>query len=296
MDILVAKEAGFCFGVKRALRLAQRTLERYGKAYTLGPLIHNPQVVQCLTEKGLIPVEDPSQVGKGPVVIRSHGIGKEVYEVLRRRGVEIVDATCPRVKRVQRLAYRLSKKGYFVIVVGEKGHAEVKGIMSYVEGRGLVVEDPQEIPEGLEGEKIAILSQTTQEPARVGEILKALFPLGKELLVFNTLCEVTVKRQKEALWLASQVDCMIVLGGRNSANTNRLVEICRRVQPRTYHLEDPRELKEESLEGVKKIGITAGASTPPKLIKALQETLVKRGFCGIKEKGFDVGGKDARQP
>lgn len=283
MEILEAKEAGFCFGVKRAIRLAERTIRRYRRAYTLGPLIHNPSVVEALASRGLIPLEDPGQVVEGPVVIRSHGVSKEIYEDLRARGIKVIDATCPRVKRVQRLAQQLSRRGYFVVVVGDRGHAEVKGIMSYVEGDGMVIEDPKEITDGLGAPRIAVLSQTTQEPSKVGEVLKVLYPLAKELIVHNTLCEVTLKRQREAVDLASQVDCMIVVGGRNSANTVRLAEICRKVQPRTYHIEDPRELTEEVIRGAKKVGLTAGASTPPEQIAAVRERLVRMGFCDIKE-------------
>lgn len=282
MEVIVAKEAGFCFGVRRAVNIAERTLREHGRAFSLGPLIHNPQVVAILKERGLEPVEDVKGVGKGPVVIRSHGVSRELLEDMKGRGVEVVDATCPYVKRAQRWASSLSRRGYFVVVIGEKDHPEVKGILSYVEGEGAVVEEVAEVDRLPRRRKIGVVAQTTQERKRVGEVIKALLPLAEEMVVYNTLCEVTSKRQEEALKLASKVDCMVVVGGRISANTRRLAELCRRVQPRTFHVETASELRPEWFEGVRRVGITAGASTPLWAIKEVRDALVSRSFCGIR--------------
>ncbi len=296
MEVLLAKEAGFCFGVRRALKLAERTLAKHLKAFSFGPLIHNPQVVERLKAMGLEPVDDLSEISEGPVVIRSHGARKEVIQQLKERGIEVVDATCPKVKRVQRLAQTASRRGYFVMIVGERDHAEVQGIMSYAEGETAVVDSAEEIPGSVRGKKVAVLCQTTQEPEKVGCILKELFGMVTEMLVYNTLCEVTLQRQREALRLSSQVDCMVVVGGRKSANTRRLVEMCRRIQPRTLHIEGPEELREEFFRGAKRVGITAGASTPPELIEAVYRTLVTGDFCGIKSQRIIWGERDGSKP
>ena len=282
MEILMAKEAGFCFGVKRAVNIAERTLRERGRAFSLGPLIHNPQVVGQLREMGLEPVEGIEGVGRGPVIIRSHGVSRQLLEELESKGVEVVDATCPYVKRAQRWAASLSRRGYFVVVVGEEEHPEVRAIMSYIEGEGMVVEGPEGAGGVPRRRKIGVVAQTTQERDRFGEVIKALLPLCEELTIYNTLCEVTSKRQEEALRIAREVDCMIVVGGRNSANTRRLAELCSRVQPRTYHVETEEELRPEWFRGMRRVGITAGASTPIGTIRRVRDALVSRPFCGIR--------------
>jgi len=273
MEVIIAQEAGFCFGVKRALRLAEKALKEYEEVFSIGPLIHNQRVIDELKKKGLRVLDSVSQVFKGPVIIRSHGVTKGAFEELKKRGIKIIDGTCPNVKKVQKLAQSLSRKGFLVVLIGEKDHAEVKGILSYTEGNAIVVESFQEIPEGLPKRKIAVLIQTTQEPGRVKEILDFLFERIKEMNVYNTLCEAAQRRQKEALELAKRVDLMFVIGGRESANTRRMVEVCKRVQARTYHIEGPEEIRPELLKMVKKVGLTGGASTPPHLIKEVYEIL-----------------------
>lgn len=288
MEILMAKEAGFCFGVKRAVNIAEQTLREKGRAFSLGPLIHNPQVVDQLRERGLEPVEGIEGVGRGPVIIRSHGVSRKVLEELKSRGVEVVDATCPYVKRAQRWAASLSRRGYFVVIVGEQEHPEVKAIMSYLEGEGMVVESPEGIRALHRRRKIGVVAQTTQEKDRFGEVIKALLPLCEELTIYNTLCEVTSKRQQEALRIAREVDCMIVVGGRDSANTRRLAELCSRIQPRTYHVETEEELKPEWFRGIKRVGLTAGASTPLETIRRVRDTLVSWPFCGIRREAENL--------
>jgi len=273
MEVIIAQEAGFCFGVKRALRLAEKALKEYGEVFSIGPLIHNQRVIDELKEKGLKVLDSVSEVVEGPVIIRSHGITKGAFEELKKKGIKIIDGTCPTVKKVQRLAQSLSRKGFFVVLIGERDHAEVKGILSYAEGNAIVVESFLEIPEGLPKRKIAALVQTTQGPERVKEILGVLFERVKEIKVYNTLCEAAQRRQKEALELAKKVDLMFVIGGKESANTRRMVEVCKRVQARTYHIEGPEEISPELLKTAKKVGLTGGASTPPHLIKEVYERL-----------------------
>lgn len=284
MEVIVAKEAGFCFGVRRAVNIAERLLQQRAKAFSLGPLIHNPQMVALLRGRGLEPVEDPRDLTEGPVIIRSHGAPREVIEGLKARGLEVVDATCPYVRRAQRRAASLSRRGYFVVVVGEKGHPEVKGILSYMEGEGVAVQEAEELKGFGWRRRLGVVAQTTQERQKVGEVVGALFPLCEELLVYNTLCEVTSRRQEEALRIARKVDCMLVVGGRMSANTRRLADLCRRVQPQTRHIETASELRAEWFEGVKRVGITAGASTPPWIVGEVRDALVSEAICGIRGK------------
>jgi len=274
MEVILAQEAGFCFGVKRALKLVEKALKEYGEVFSIGPLIHNQRVIDELKEKGLKVLDSVTEVLKGPVIIRSHGVTKEALADLKKRNIPIIDGTCPNVKKVQKLAQSLSQKGFSILIIGEKDHAEVKGILSYTKGKTIVIESLEDIPESLPKRKIALLIQTTQEPERVKEILGFLFERVREMNVYNTLCEAAQKRQKEAVELAKKVDLLFVIGGKESANTRRMVEVCKRVQPRTYHIEGPEEIRPELLKMAKKVGVTGGASTPPSLIKKVYERLM----------------------
>lgn len=273
MQVIIAKEVGFCFGVKRAIKLAERALKEYGRAYSLGPIIHNTQVIDALRNKGLEQITDTSTFDKGPVVIPSHGVSPEISKKLEERGIVLIDATCPNVKRAQRLARTASKKGYQVLVFGEKDHAEVKGILGYIEGDGIVFRSIEELKEVPLKKKVALLSQTTQDPLRFKELMPLLLERTEELLVHNTFCKVVISRQKEALWLASQVDCMIVVGSHNSANSRKLTEICSMIQPKTFQIETPGELREEWFNGVNRVGLTGGTSTPLEVLKEVYEVL-----------------------
>ena len=278
MEILVAKNAGFCFGVKRAINMAQDCAkEATGNIYTLGPIIHNPQVVKELEESGISKVDKVEEINNGTIIVRSHGVTSDEMKLIQEKGLEIIDATCPFVKKAHEYVELLTREGYSVIVVGEKEHPEVKGILSY--GRKDIiaaasVEDLKDMPRR---KKIGIVAQTTQSIENLQAVVAHCLKKASELKIFNTICNATSVRQQESIELAKQVDCMIVVGGRNSANTNRLTEICRKIQPKTYHIEVPEELKQIHFNGAKNVGITAGASTPNWIIEKVIEALKDRG-------------------
>jgi len=277
LEILVAKNAGFCFGVKRAINMAQDCAkEATGNIYTLGPIIHNPQVVKELEESGISKVDKVEEINNGTIIVRSHGVTSDEMKLIQEKGLEIIDATCPFVKKAHEYVELLTREGYSVIVVGEKEHPEVKGILSY--GRKDIiaaasVEDLKDMPRR---KKIGIVAQTTQSIENLQAVVAHCLKKASELKIFNTICNATSVRQQESIELAKQVDCMIVVGGRNSANTNRLTEICRKIQPKTYHIEVPEELNQIHFNGAKNVGITAGASTPNWIIEKVIEAIKNR--------------------
>lgn len=273
VEIKVSKHAGFCWGVERALEIARRAAETAPPPVrSLGPLIHNPGVIEELGRQGIVVVDDPAQVAGGTVIIRSHGVEHDVTDALAALGVNIVDATCTFVKSAQEKAKRLRDQGYLVVILGEPEHPEVLGIRSYAGGDALVVEGPEGLPDALSHSRVGVVVQTTQPPERLAALVAALAPRVRELRVFNTICSATEQRQKAAVATAAAVDVVIVVGGRNSGNTTRLSELCAAVQPRTYHVESAEEILPEWLTGAASVGITAGASTPPDQI----ETVVAR--------------------
>lgn len=267
MEVILAKHAGFCFGVKRATQLAFEAADQDGDIYTLGPIIHSPQVVQRLEEMGVKPVDDVSEVETGgTVIIRSHGVAAEELEAAIRAGLEVVDATCPFVKKAQEHVATLSTEGYDIVVVGDAVHPEVQGIVSYAAGRVYVVSSGKDVERLPRMSKIGVVAQTTQSFDHLHDVVTACLARGGETRVYNTICDATAVRQEEAKALAGRVDCMIVIGGFNSANTKRLTQICKELLPRTHHIETACQIDPAWLEGVQKVGITAGASTPKWLI------------------------------
>ena len=268
MEILVAKSAGFCFGVKRAINEAEKTAsEKASDIYTLGPIIHNPQVVERLEDSRVFVREVLDEIDKGTIIIRSHGVKLQEYELARSKGLDIVDATCPFVKKAQDLVSRLSEEGYSVIVVGQKEHPEVKGIISYGPPGIRVVETPEELKGMAREKKIGIVAQTTLPMKKLEAVVSFCVSRASEIKVFNTICNATSIRQEESASLAREVDVMIVVGGRNSANTRRLAEICRSIQPRTHHVEVAEELEPAWFADTEKVGVTSGASTPDWIIE-----------------------------
>ncbi|MEE9614388.1 MAG: 4-hydroxy-3-methylbut-2-enyl diphosphate reductase [Thermodesulfobacteriota bacterium] len=268
MEIVVAKSAGFCFGVKRAMNMASTCSDKAaGEIYTLGPIIHNPQVVKRLEEESRIfSRESVDEIESGTVIVRSHGVRLEEFETAEKKGINIVDATCPFVKKTQEMVALLKKEGYAVVVVGDKEHPEVRGIVSYGGSDITVVNSSEEVADMPRRKKIGIVAQTTQSIDKLEDIVSACLHKASEIKVFNTICNATSVRQKESMDLAGTVDCMIVVGGKNSANTRRLAEICRAIKPATYHIEVADELDEGWIKGASRVGITAGASTPDWII------------------------------
>ncbi len=243
--------------------------------YTLGPLIHNPQAVQHLEQLGVKARKRIEEIPGGTVILRSHGVRLEDLKKARKRKLRIVDATCPIVKKAQFYAKFLHRHGYAVMIVGDPYHPEVEAIRSYIPGEIEVVQDVIRVRELGPWEKLGIIAQTTQSFALFKEVVAATLDHVKNVRIFNTICHATTARQKEAVSLAKKVDCMIVIGGFNSGNTQRLVSICREVQPKTHHIECAKEIFPRWFVGKKRIGVTAGASTPPWIIKEV-EALVRR--------------------
>lgn len=262
MRIEIARHAGVCYGVERALKLAMEAADRGTTVHTLGPLIHNPQAVAELKEQGVEVAACLDDADDGILVIRSHGVDPAIIAAARERGLDVVDATCPFVSAAHTCAHDLAEQGYSVIIVGEEDHPEVEGIMAHAGGTALIVEDVADLPARLPSRRIGIVVQTTQSLARLTEIVDALLPRVAELKVCNTICSATAKRQLSAEELARTVDVMVVVGGHNSGNTTRLAEICTAVNPRTYHVETASEVDPSWFQDADSVGVTAGASTP----------------------------------
>jgi (E)-4-hydroxy-3-methyl-but-2-enyl pyrophosphate reductase len=274
MEIIVAKTAGFCFGVKRALELVDKALaDTDTPLYSLGPLIHNPAVVAALEARGLKTIETIDGINEGRVVIRSHGVGPSIIGAAQTQQLVLIDATCPFVKNVQELAIILHQEGYQVVIIGEKAHAEVKGVLDSVAGNALVIESLDEISQAQLSSKVGIVSQTTQDSIGFNRIVGAIVPYTKECRVFNTICVATVRRQQEASELSRQVETMIVVGGKNSANTRHLAEICQANGTVTYQVETPADLQAVWFSKISRVGVTAGASTPDAQILAVVEKI-----------------------
>ena len=273
MELILAKQAGFCFGVKRATQLAFEAADKGGETYTLGPIIHSPQVVARLEEMGVKPLNDVNGVEQGTIIIRSHGVAAKELEAVITRNLEIVDATCPFVKKAQEHVASLSSTGYDVVVVGDADHPEVQGIVSYATGRVYVVGSGEEAEALPRMAKIGVVAQTTQSFENLKAVVTACLGKGGEIRVYHTICDATAVRQEEAKALAGKVDCMIVIGGYNSANTKRLAEVCSELLPRTHHIEIASQLNTDWFKGVDKVGITAGASTPKWLIDDVMDRI-----------------------
>lgn len=273
MEVTVAKTAGFCFGVKRAVEKVYDQIGRTEKRiYTYGPIIHNEQVVGDLREKGVEVIdslEELKTIRNAVVVIRSHGVGKNVYDILKENGVEIVDATCPYVKKIHRIVEKQSAEGRKVLIIGSEDHPEVQGIKGWGDERTVVIEDMDDflklqLPEN---EKLCIVSQTTFNYKKFQDIVEKISKTRYDITVLNTICNATQERQVEARQIASQVDVMIVIGGKNSSNTQKLYEICRRECKHTYYIQTLEDFKPEITGTVRSVGITAGASTPNQIIE-----------------------------
>ncbi len=274
--VILADEAGYCYGVERALKIVNQALsEVKTPLYTLGPLIHNPQVVEELKGRGLTPVSSIDEVKGGAIIIRTHGVEPSILREASAKSLKIIDATCPFVKKAQEKAAWLSKNDYFVVIVGEKKHPEVKGILGYTNNQALLVEDAASLNLELinNQKKVGVVVQTTQPLDKLREVVDKLLPYPNELRIFNTVCHATRRRQEAAKRLAHQVDVMIVIGGKNSANTTRLHHLSKEINKQTYHIETAREIKEEWFSRAGSVGVTAGASTPRYLIEKVVERL-----------------------
>lgn len=280
-EIKVAESAGFCFGVDRAVKLVYGELENGNKSVaTLGPIIHNADVVNDLTNRGVRITDSVDDLKEGEkAVIRSHGVGKKIYEGLDQKGNAYIDATCPFVARIHKIVREKTEEGYFILIAGDKDHPEVQGIVGHCDENYYVFKDEDQLKsffsknyKNLE-KKLAIVAQTTYNILIWGECLKVI-PKDENILVFDTICNATSQRQSDAALLSKEVDVMIVVGGKNSSNTIKLYNVCSENCP-SYHIENADELYSLNLKNAEKIGITAGASTPAYIIKEVQNTMAE---------------------
>ncbi|MEK6775575.1 MAG: 4-hydroxy-3-methylbut-2-enyl diphosphate reductase [bacterium] len=274
MEIIIASHAGFCFGVKRAIKTTYDTAEKAeGEVATLGPLIHNPQVVSRLESMGVRPIENILDFDGEALIIRSHGVPASVVKTARDAGIKLVDATCPFVKKAQEYARQLKEEGCTVVIVGDKDHPEVQGLLSYAGDSALVAADHQDLEGVRKVPKIGIIAQTTTTFETFERIVRQCLRKAKEIRIYNTICDATHVRQQEAQEIARKVDLMLVVGGRNSGNTTRLAELCGLTGTRTFHIETQDEIDPFWFQDVKEVGITAGASTPEWIIEMVIERL-----------------------
>ncbi|MGN0252159.1 MAG: 4-hydroxy-3-methylbut-2-enyl diphosphate reductase [Oliverpabstia sp.] len=275
--IKVAKTAGFCFGVRRAVEKVYEQVELgKEKVFTYGPIIHNEEVVADLESKGVYVLEtkdDLKKLTEGTIVIRSHGVSEEIYRLIESQGLECVDATCPFVKKIHRIVERESNKGRHIIIIGNDRHPEVEGIKGWCHGPVTVISDEEEaenlavLPE----EKLCIVSQTTFNYNKFQELVEILEKKRYDRIVLNTICSATEERQLEARQIACEADTMIVIGGRHSSNTQKLYEICRKECKNTYYIQTLVDLDTRPFQCIGCVGITAGASTPNNIIEEVHK-------------------------
>ena len=281
MNVILAESAGFCFGVKRAVDLVNDEITKgTEKVYTYGPIIHNEEVVNELKAAGVVVMEERPDIvyPKGTVIIRSHGITKAVEDKLKRDGHEIIDATCPFVKKIHRAVNEHSLNGEYIVIIGNPDHPEVKGIVGWINGTQYSVISDNESAKNLSvnsNTTICIVSQTTFNHNKFQELVEIINEKGYHNIVLNTICDATNKRQVEAAEIASQVDAMLVIGSKNSSNTQKLYEICKTKCNDTYLIQATADFRSYDFSSIESVGITAGASTPNNIIEEVQKECQK---------------------
>ena len=280
MQVILSESAGFCFGVKRAIDLVYRQIEENeGTIYTYGPIIHNEEVVKDLESKGVKVIDNLDELKDleaGTIVIRSHGISSDEYRQIEENGFSFVDATCPFVLKIHRVVEEYSQKGYHVVIVGNQSHPEVKGICGWVSGKNVsVVNNLEEAKKFQLNEEIpvCIVAQTTFNLKKFQDIVEIIEKKGYDIIVLNTICSATEKRQTEAREIARQSDAMIVIGGKSSSNTQKLFEICKTECENTYYIQTSDDMDYTKLKSVNNVGITAGASTPKNIIEEVSKNV-----------------------
>lgn len=270
MKIYVARYGGVCFGVQRAIEMALEAVKKGKPVYSLGPLIHNRFVVQNLGQKGIITVNSITAARNKRIIVRSHGIHPKLLKKMQRQSFQIIDATCPRVRRAQRYVERLIKEGYHVIIIGEKDHPEVKGLLGYGGANAEIFSNEMKIKK----RRIGVVPQTTLDLGRFNNAIAALVNSVTEMKIYNTICKATILRIREAVRIAKKADMMIIIGGKNSANTSRLYEECQTHKP-SHHIESPREIQNSWFKDIRSVGITAGASTPKEQVDEVARHIMK---------------------
>lgn len=287
MKVVVAKSAGFCFGVKRAVQTVYDEAKKAnGKIYTYGPIIHNEQVVEDLAKRGVEiigGIDELDSIREGTVIIRSHGVSRDIQNLLMKNNINLIDATCPFVKKIHNIVKEKSSEGYNIIIIGNENHPEVEGIMGWAAPSGKVritVIDTEEKAENYifsKGDKTCLVSQTTFNYNKFNKLVEIIEKKGYDIIVVNTICHATDERQKEAAELAKAADAMIVIGGKSSSNTQKLYDICKDECKNTYYIQTPVDLDLRKLQACNYVGITAGASTPNNIIEEVQ-TNVRNEF------------------
>lgn len=276
MKIIIADYSGFCFGVENAIDTSLKETERKDSdIYSLGPLIHNNQVIDLLNDKGINIIGDIEEVKNKKVIIRSHGVPFEIYEKAKENNIEIVDCTCPFVRKIQEKVKEFYEKGYTIIIVGNPNHPEVIGIKGWCNNKAYVIETEEDVNKVKESSKMCIVAQTTITNEKFEKLSKLAAQKGKEVEIFNTICNATKLRQESCAKVAKQVDAMIVIGGYHSSNTQKLVQISKKYCSKTYHIETADELPMDEIKNLKTVGVTAGASTPEWLIKEVVNKMEK---------------------
>ena len=275
MEVVVSKSAGFCFGVKRAVETVYSEVEKGKKIYTYGPIIHNEEVVKDLEEKGVVVMESEEELAnltEGTVIIRSHGVEKRIQKMIEEKGLECIDATCPFVKRIHRIVDEAGRDKKEVVIAGNPGHPEVEGIIGWTDADATILETIEEAKEfeRKNDTEFCLVSQTTFNYKKFQDIVEIFEKKGYNGSVVNTICNATEERQTEARKIAASVDVMIVIGGKHSSNTRKLYEICKQECENTYFIQTLDDLHLEIPKSVRLVGITAGASTPKKIIEEVQ--------------------------
>ncbi len=271
MDVLLARENGFCFGVKKAVELTEAAAETGKPVYNLGQVVHNPKISERLAARGVHVIQDPGEAAAGIVVIRAHGVPPAVREQIESAGLECIDATCSLVLRAQRFTKQLADEGYKVIILGTPEHPEVAGLLGFAGPECAVVETKEQWEKLPRMKRAGVVSQSTQPPWAFRDLVAHVTSIAQETKVFNTVCPVTVKRQVAASELAEQVKTIIVVGGKNSANTRELVNLARMQGRIAYHIEGAEELRAEWLAGQERVGLIGGCSTPMDTLLEVKE-------------------------
>ena len=287
MEVTLAKSAGFCFGVKRAVDMVYEEAQKKEQVYTFGPIIHNEQVVTDLQKKGvavLNSIDELKDLKEGTVIIRSHGVSKDVYDILQKENIRIVDATCPFVKKIHNIVKKHTEENENVVIIGNAKHPEVEGIKGWGGDNVTVIETIEEAESYVPSQekKTCIVSQTTFNYKKFQDIVEIISKKRYDIIALNTICNATEVRQSEAMQLAKVSDAMIVIGGQSSSNTQKLYEICKRECENTYYIQTLVDLDLDAFQSFRSVGITAGASTPNNIIKEVQTACQNRALNNYK--------------
>ena len=274
MKIIRADHAGFCFGVRRAVDLARSASRDSDRVATLGELIHNPEILEELNSRGVRAISAISKIKNGVVVVRAHGISQKKLQKLRAKKLKIVDASCPFVQKIHAEVSQFAARKIPVVILGRRGHPEMRAIVEDFPAVEIVQKISPKLLEKFRGKKVGVLAQTTENPANFGKLISALDSVGAKIISKNTICGATIERQKSAQILAEKVDVVVVVGGRKSNNTKKLFELAAKIRP-TFWIENEREIRKKDFAKFKKIGVTAGASTPEKTIERVCRMLEK---------------------